>query len=114
MGTIIVAPLMIFIPLMVVEYTKTFWVGFILSFLVITCINGFLEVARELENPFRNFPNDIPLCTLLAMYNESIISMCSGFHPDHYWNTNKPKKIISDIKIDKSRMNHIDDIISSL
>ena len=43
------------------------------------------EVARELENPFRNAPNDVPLCTLLAFYNEALITTFAGFHPDAYW-----------------------------
>ena len=35
----------------------------------------------------QNVPNEVPLCTLLAMYNESLIAMCSGYHPNHYWET---------------------------
>ena len=50
-----------------------------------TCLAGLHEVARELENPFRNAPNDVPLCTLLAFYNEALITMYSGHHPDAYW-----------------------------
>ena len=46
---------------------------------------GLHEVARELENPFRNAPNDVPLCTLLAFYNEALITTFAGFHPDAYW-----------------------------
>ena len=49
------------------------------------CLTGLHEVARELENPFRNVPNEIPLVTLLAMFNESLIVLYSGFHPDHFW-----------------------------
>merc|ERR1711953_1333430 len=61
----------------------------ILTFTTVVCLTGLHEVARELENPFRNAPNDIPLCTLLAMYNESLVTMCSGFHPDAYWDPDR-------------------------
>ena len=47
------------------------------------------------------------------MYNESLISMCSGFHPDHYWNINDPNKLVEE-KNNKIRMDEIDDIIASL
>jgi len=45
-------------------------------------------VARELENPFRNVPNDIPVCTFQAMFNESLLTMYTGYHPDSYWDPN--------------------------
>lgn len=41
--------------------------------------------ARELENPFRNVPNEIPLVTMMAHFNEALITMYAGYHPDHYW-----------------------------
>ena len=40
------------------------------------------EVARELENPFQNVPNDLPLTTFQAQFNEALIAMYAGFHPD--------------------------------
>ena len=77
------------IPLLMVQYANEQWLGSILTFLTVTCLAGLHEVARELENPFRNNPNDIPLCTLLAFYNEALITMYSGFHPDAYWDESK-------------------------
>mmetsp|Transcript_10603 Transcript_10603/g.18056 ORF Transcript_10603/g.18056 Transcript_10603/m.18056 type:complete len:629 (-) Transcript_10603:937-2823(-) len=74
------------IPLLMVQYANEHWLGAILTFLTVTCLAGLHEVARELENPFRNAPNDVPLCTLLAFYNEALITMFSGHHPDAYWN----------------------------
>jgi len=73
------------IPLLMVQYANEHWLGAILTFLTVTCLAGLHEVARELENPFRNAPNDVPLCTLLAFYNEALITMFSGHHPDAYW-----------------------------
>jgi len=29
----------------------------------------------------------VPLCTLLAFYNETLITTFAGFHPDAYWKT---------------------------
>ena len=43
------------------------------------------EVARELEAPFQNTPNDIPLTTFQAQFNEALITMYAGYHPDAFW-----------------------------
>ena len=77
--------MMIAIPFLMNQYANHVWLGATLSFLTVTCLAGLHEVARELENPFRNAPNDVPLCTLLAFYNEALITMFAGFHPDSYW-----------------------------
>lgn len=73
------------IPFLMNQYANQVWLGSTLTFLVVTCLAGLHEVARELENPFRNAPNDIPLCTMMAFYNEALITMFAGFHPDFYW-----------------------------
>mmetsp|Transcript_17813 Transcript_17813/g.20302 ORF Transcript_17813/g.20302 Transcript_17813/m.20302 type:complete len:560 (+) Transcript_17813:218-1897(+) len=73
------------VPLLMDEYSNNIYLGAVLTFLTVTCLAGLHEVARELENPFRNVPNEIPLCTLQAMFNESLITLFSGFHPDHFW-----------------------------
>ena len=67
------------------QYTDGMAVGCILTFLTVTALSGVHEVARELENPFRNVPNEIPLSTLMAEANEALITMYSGYHPDLYW-----------------------------
>jgi len=71
------------IPLLTDQYVEQAWLGATLTFLSVTCLVGLHEVARELENPYRNVPNDIPLVTLMAEYNESLSVMYAGFHPDH-------------------------------
>jgi len=68
-----------------VDGRSMLWVGCLLTFLTVTCLVGLHEVSRELENPFRNVPNDLPLCTLHAMYNEALVTMYSGFNPDSFW-----------------------------
>lgn len=46
---------------------------------------GLHEVARELENPFQNVPNDVPLNNFQAQFNESLLQMFTGYHPDAHW-----------------------------
>ncbi|KAL7519346.1 hypothetical protein ACHAWF_000233, partial [Thalassiosira exigua] len=65
------------VPFVLDQYTNDPWVGGAITFMAVTCLVGLHEVARELENPFRNVPNEIPLCTLQAMYNEALITMLS-------------------------------------
>ena len=67
------------------QYVEEIWTACILAFLTVTCLAGIHEVARELENPFRNVPNELPLVTLQAQWNETLLVMFSGYHPDFYW-----------------------------
>jgi hypothetical protein len=78
------------VPLLMDEYTNDHHnvIGALLTFLAVTCLAGLHEVARELENPFRNVPNEIPLLTLQAIFNEGLVTLFAGFHPDHYWDAN--------------------------
>ena len=85
LSAIFVLVMSIIVPFMMAQFANEPWLGSILTFLLVTCLSGLHEVGRELENPYRNTPNEVPLCTLLAMYNEALIAMCSGYHPDGYW-----------------------------
>jgi hypothetical protein len=73
-----------------------------LTFFTVTALAGIHEVARELENPFRNIPNELPLVTLQAQYNEALLTIYSGYHPDSYWKeeakqyAKKPQSIVED------------------
>lgn len=77
--------IMFTVPILMDEYANDRIAGCLLTFLTVTCLAGLHEVARELENPFRNIPNEIPLVTLQAMFNESLLTLLSGYHPDHFW-----------------------------
>lgn len=88
LSAIFVLVMTIVVPFMMTVFANEQWLGALLTFIVVTCLSGLHEVGRELENPYKNTPNEIPLCTLLAMYNESLIAMCSGYHPDGYWEDN--------------------------
>jgi len=80
-----------FIPLVLEQYTNSIWLGAVLSFLAVSCLCGLHEVSRELENPFRKPPNEIPVCTLQAQFNEALITAYSGYHPDAYFADFKPR-----------------------
>ena len=80
------------VPFLMDQYASDLWIGASLSFLTVVCLAGLHEVARELENPFRNVPNDLPLCTLQAQYNEALTNLFAGYHPDFYWDAEKMKQ----------------------
>jgi len=67
------------------QYADNIVLASCLSFVSVAALSGIHEVARELENPFRNIPNELPLVTLQAQFNEALIVMYSGYHPDHFW-----------------------------
>ena len=73
------------VPFLMDQYTDNVITGAVLTFFTVMCLSGIHEVARELENPFRNVPNEIPLVTMMAHFNEALITMYAGYHPDHYW-----------------------------
>jgi len=78
--------MIIAVPLLMIEYSNKLWLSSVITLMTVTCLAGLHETSRELENPFRNIPNEIPLTTLQAMFNESLLTVYSGYHPDHYWN----------------------------
>ena len=71
------------------QYADSIMLGSFLTFISVACLSGIHEVARELENPFRNVPNEIPVVTFQAQFNEALIVMYSGYHPDHFWDPTK-------------------------
>jgi predicted membrane chloride channel (bestrophin family) len=80
--TIVMVPAIAFL---MDQYTGEIWLGAALTFLTVMCLSGINEVGRELENPFRNIPNELPLVTFQAQVNEALMTMYSGFHPDFFW-----------------------------
>lgn len=72
------------VPLLMLAKSHPYF-GFALNFLTVAILAGLNEVAKELENPFRNVPNDLPLNLFQAHFNESLITMFAGYHPDAYW-----------------------------
>ena len=81
----------VLVPLLMDQYIATTWLGITLTFFSVMCLQSIDEVAKELENPFRNIPNELPVVTYQAEFNEALITIYSGFHPDAFWKT--PKEI---------------------
>ena len=75
----------IFIPVLMLTYVNNAYLGAILNLFTVMCFSGLHEVARELENPFQNVPNDIPANNFQAQFNEGLMTMYSGYHPDAFW-----------------------------
>ena len=67
------------------SYVDSVYIAALLNFFTILCFCGLHEVARELENPFTNEPNDIPLVTFQSQFNEALLSMYAGYHPDSWY-----------------------------
>ncbi|KAL7562991.1 hypothetical protein ACA910_018628 [Epithemia clementina (nom. ined.)] len=72
-------------PVLMLSYISEDAYGYVATFLTVMCFTGLHEVSRELENPFQNVPNDIPLNNFQAQFNEGLMQMFAGFHPDAYW-----------------------------
>jgi hypothetical protein len=76
-------------PLLMTTYVYHFSIGLLLNFISVLCFTGLHEVAREIENPFQNVPNDVPLNNYQAQFNEGLMIMFYGYHPDAYWDNNQ-------------------------
>jgi len=72
-------------PVLMITYIDNKFFGFVVNLLTVMCFTGLHEVARELENPFQNVPNDIPLNNFQAQFNEGLMQMFAGYHPDAFW-----------------------------
>eukprot|EP00980_Cylindrotheca_fusiformis_P000959 scaffold260_cov115-Cylindrotheca_fusiformis.AAC.4 len=70
--TLFVLVIVVFMPLLMLTF-------------VTNQVVGLHEVARELENPFKNVPNDLPLNNFQAQFNEGLMMMFRGYHPDSCW-----------------------------
>jgi hypothetical protein len=70
-------------PYLYYSYVSSPLMACILNFFTVMCFVGQQEVARELQDPFYQYPNDLPLNRYQAEFNEALIStLFTGFHPD--------------------------------
>lgn len=74
-------------PLLMTTFVTDPILGFFLNLFSVLCFTGLHEVAREIENPFTNVPNDVPLNNYQAQFNEGLMVMFYGYHPDAYWDS---------------------------
>lgn len=79
--------IIVYIPVLMLTFVTQPAMGASLNFFTVMCFAGLHEVARELENPFQNVPNDVPLNNFQAQFNEALMNMFTGYHPDSYWLT---------------------------
>lgn len=71
-------------PLLYFAYTNHLVFACIMNFTTVLCFQGIYEVARELTNPYFTVPNDLPLNNFQAQFNEALVTMYAGFHPDSW------------------------------
>jgi len=79
-------------PVLMYSFVNSWWLAYLLDFFTVLCFVSLHMVARELENPFTSVPNDLPLPTIQAEFNESLVSMFAGYNPDAWWELPKKKK----------------------
>ena len=84
-------------PLLFYTYVIRLSFACVLNSVTVLCFLGLHEVARELEDCFRNVPNDLPLTTFQAQFNEALITMYAGYHPDAWWEVAPERTDVSDI-----------------
>ena len=80
-----VSVVVLLMPILMISFVESLLFGFVINLLTVMCFSGLHEVARELESPFQNVPNDIPLNNFQAQFNEALMTMFFGYHPDAYW-----------------------------
>ncbi|KAL7562995.1 hypothetical protein ACA910_018632 [Epithemia clementina (nom. ined.)] len=72
-------------PVLMLSYVTKPGFAFFLNLVTVMSFSGVHAVAQELEDPFTNVPNDMPLNNFQAQFNEGLMQMFAGFHPDAYW-----------------------------
>jgi predicted membrane chloride channel (bestrophin family) len=91
--TVFFAFVIIFVfPLLFFSFLNNIVFGCVMNFTTVLCFLGVHEVARELENPYYAVPNDLPLNHFQTEFNEALITMYAGFHPDCFRKEENPKK----------------------
>jgi len=85
MASIFTIIIMVFVPVIMFSFANELVFACFLNFFTVLCFEGVHQVARELENPFKNVPNDLPLTTFQAQFNEALITMYAGYHPESWW-----------------------------
>jgi len=77
---------LVVIALLVRTFIESVVLGAPIVVFTLMALLGIQEVARELERPFKNTPNDLPLVTMQAQFNEALLATFVGYHPDaHAW-----------------------------
>ena len=83
-------------PMLMLTFVIDTTVAAIMNFLTIGVFLGLWHVSTELEDPFRNVPNDLPLNNFQAQFNEALVVMFAGFHPEAYWIIGESEETLSE------------------
>lgn len=83
--SLFVTVVVFFMPILMISFVSNETFAFVMNLLTVMCFSGLHEVARELENPFVNVPNEFPVNNYQAQFNEALMTMFQGYHPDSYW-----------------------------
>lgn len=93
--TFYVTILTIYLPILMLTFIRELWVSAVMNFFCVGVFLGIWFVSIELEDPFRNVPNDLPLNNMQAQFNEALLVMFAGFHPESWWTMGENKNSIS-------------------
>ena len=94
--TFYVVVITLFLPLLMLTFVNDVTAAAVLNFLTVGVFLGLWHVSIELEDPFRNVPNDLPLNRFQAEFNEALVVMFAGFHPDAYWSVGNDQESLSE------------------
>ena len=83
-------------PLLMLSFVTNEFFGCLLNVVTVMCFCGLDSVAKELENPMVNVPNDVPLNNYHAQFNEALMGMFKGYHPDAYWRVKREALVDDD------------------
>jgi hypothetical protein len=72
-------------PVLMLTFVSDTVVAAVTNFFTVGVFLGLWHVSTELEDPFRNVPNDLPLNNFQAQFNEALVVMFAGFHPEAWW-----------------------------
>lgn len=109
--TFFLAAVTLFMPLLMLTFVNEIIVATILNTFAVGVFFGLWMVANELEDPFRNVPNDIPLNNFQAQFNEALVCMFAGFHPEAWWDIDERKDVLNCSKSEEVRD---DELLSSI
>jgi hypothetical protein len=72
-------------PVLFYSFVNNMALACLLNYSTVLCFVGLHEVAREMESPFMRVPNNLPLNTFQAQFNEALITTWAGYHPDSWF-----------------------------
>ncbi len=83
--TFYVVVIIFLLPILMLTFVHKVIAAALLNGLTVGVFVGLWQVSNELEDPFRNVPNDLPLNYFQAEFNEALVVMFAGYHPESWW-----------------------------